>query len=802
MKEIKDQILECTKDIKSYLENLNDKESEKEAENIKKTSEVIKNIGDKELLDEYKKIELLLKDKNIKSFTMYDKIVVILNNVEKILENKKDLLKTDELNKSIKQMKEKFSRYTTAELEKLSETYVKLFELAEKLNNEKIKSKLEGLAKIFTEKGSLNLNQAIEQIENFEKSVEKNITIEEYNNTAEKLNKDDEKSKAYAILENYKNGLMCKDVVTTLKSHNELIHYALSLPKEEGKKLLEALDPLHKLFSSKSIINLTEQEIEETTKLINNVEKVIDSLKIEKPNENILEKPIPESLEDIKNEMDSILGAPLLNGIENIDLKDEKYDILIEAKKEKLTNLKEKIKLYQIDKDNNKNIIEKQQLEMYLILEDLYNPYEINKDLIESLEVKDKERFEKLKIEFDKKVKKEILERKEKEKLTTPEKIEEELTEREQKFINNDKFLDQKIKTIREEMAEILYGKDSKDKVYDGIENTDINHLDDAEKQHFEELREELLPLLAKKSKRVQRKGKLVKFKKSAIEFYKKHKKAIWFAAGIAIFAISLPHLLPSVMYLNSALWHTAVAAGVPANAGIPVLLHDVNTIIGANIGATFASGTGIWTLANGAALNATVAEAGILASLGRLALIATPFVGAKIAIKNISGATSAIKNAVKKAKEKIKQRKEKIEEETPEKKGHFFKNIKDYAKNKFKNRKRNNNLITEDIDNEIVDEKENVSTKINNTKENIIKKYTEIKENREAKKDEKNYEKEKKYKNKIAVSMLKQAYNIGLIDEVTLINYLEADPDETLRFLKESLNKESLNEEKERGSK
>ena len=126
-----------------------------------------------------------------------------------------------------------------------------------------------------------------------------------------------------------------------------------------------------------------------------------------------------------------------------------------------------------------------------------------------------------------------------------------------------------------------------------------------------------------------------------------------------------MPSLLPSIMHFNSILWHHAVAS---QTVGLPVLLHDINLLIGSNIGATFASSTGIWTLANGAVLNAGAASASLLASLGKVALT----MGA-IGV----GSTVAIKNAYNLAKEKYKNRTKKVKIE----KHNIFDNINDAFK-------------------------------------------------------------------------------------------------------------------------
>lgn len=146
-------------------------------------------------------------------------------------------------------------------------------------------------------------------------------------------------------------------------------------------------------------------------------------------------------------------------------------------------------------------------------------------------------------------------------------------------------------------------------------------------------------------------KKKKVKFVESAKNFYKKHKKAILLIGALAISLVALNALAPSIMYMNSWWWWKLVGAGAVPETGLPAFLHAVNLKIGTAIGASFTSKTGIWTLANGAILNGTAAEAGLLATVGKVALLSGVTIG--------SGAV-AVKNAVKLATDKIKGRKNK----------------------------------------------------------------------------------------------------------------------------------------------
>lgn len=768
MKETKEKILERTKIIKKFWENQNQEHRNQLEEKLKKFSKIISKINNDKLQVEYEKILSIINDKKEnKKLDTYDQIYGLLKNVENIIEEEQNE-ELEDLLEITKSLQVQIKPYTLSEADKVVIAMGQLIDIVEELNDEQINQKFEGIKKVFMEKDSQEYEQIIKYIEAFESSVEKNITLTEYNNTADKLNNNDEKSKVYETLENFKYAIMCKDKITIVNSQRDLISFALSLSLSNATKINNVLEPLTGLLISKEIATLTEEEIQEALKMVEELEEIIDSLNLTKEEE----LPIPETIDELKQEMDNILGISLLNEIENIDLKEDKFAILEQEKKDKLLTLKDEIKGCQFSMNPNKKEIENLRLEMYLILgNEIFDPYKTHKETIALLDDKKKERFNKLKEVFNKKIKEEIEKRKENNR-KTENKTELELSEREQKFINNDYFLDKKIRKIREEMATLVNGENMEHTAYEGIENIDVDSKieNENDKERFKELREELIPLLAKKAKRTNKKGKLVKFKKSAKEFYQKHKKGIWIATGIALFAVSIPHLLPSVMYLNSALWHTAVTSGAVANAGLPALLHDVNLIFGSQIGASYAASSGLWTLANGTLLNATAAEAGILTVLGKLTAITLPFVGINIARKN----------ACKLAKEKIQKRKEKIEKETPERKGHFFKDIKEYAKNKF-------NTVKDGAKNL----KENVTTKFNDTKESISNKFNEIKSNHEKKKEEKVLKKEEKVNNKTALSMLQEAYMLGFITDEQFEKYSESDTQEIIDFMKSGFQEE-----------
>ena len=95
----------------------------------------------------------------------------------------------------------------------------------------------------------------------------------------------------------------------------------------------------------------------------------------------------------------------------------------------------------------------------------------------------------------------------------------------------------------------------------------------------------------------------------SAKEFLKKHKKAILIAAGVTAVALTAqPYIIPAIMHANSVLWTSAPA--------LRSFLHGCNLVLGKTIGASYVGSTGLWTAANGALINAGVANASLLGAL------------------------------------------------------------------------------------------------------------------------------------------------------------------------------------------
>lgn len=237
---------------------------------------------------------------------------------------------------------------------------------------------------------------------------------------------------------------------------------------------------------------------------------------------------------------------------------------------------------------------------------------------------------------------------------------------------NLSEFTDEEIKDLlkkAQELEKIIMKKEYKE--FD-VETKEKEKTSKKEKQTSPKLSEDKKEKLNKQNNAMgetrlisvetsssKKKRRLVKMVESAKDFYKKHKKVILITAGIALLAVAISTLLPSIMAINSNLWWVAINSGASADVGLPVVLHDINMIIGTKIGATYAAGTGVWTLANGATLGVGAIVSGALATLGKVALIGAAG----------TGLTVAVKNAYNLAKEKISKIKQKQKDENNEKK-------------------------------------------------------------------------------------------------------------------------------------
>jgi len=494
-----------------------------------------------------------------------------------------------------KELREKLSQPSLEYLEVLE----KLKQKVKKFNNEQVEKKFNGVASFLVNEDitiNENLNKALDYIEYFEKSVEKNYL------------KDN--GEMLPTVERFKEAIKNKNQEEIVYCTQEFIQYMKGLKNPNKVKMINnKLAPILSEITKKDIKDLTDDEINELLNKANEISDIInDKVEIKED-----KKEIPEDLAKIRKEMDEILGKSLFEGIENeyefaLSYQLDEYEI------DKFQALRAELKDLLTDPITNKKRIDEIRVEMFIILGIDPYTYKDNKKIIEALEEPNKSRFAELKAKHD-----ELLEKK----FKNPDKTE-----------GTKKPDDDNKKT----------GDDNKKPTPTG-----------------------LVPVPTPEPKK--KKGRLVKFAKSAKEFYKKHKKAILLVSGLVLTAVAMQALLPSIMYFNSALWHQAVINGATQ---LPTILHEINMVIGSNIGATYASGSGIWTLANGSILNATAAQAGLLASLGKIALSA-----GTIGI----GATVAVKNAYRLAKEKIekfKNREKKPKVKEDKNKTNIFTNVKD----------------------------------------------------------------------------------------------------------------------------
>lgn len=466
-----------------------------------------------------------------------------------------------------------------------------------KFDNEQVEKKFNGVASFLVNEDITikeNLNKALDYIEYFEKSVEKNYL------------KDN--GEMLPTVERFKEAIKNKNQEEIVYCTQEFIQYMKGLKNPNKVKMINnKLAPILSEITKKDIKDLTDDEINELLNKANEISDIInDKVEIKE-----YKKEIPEDLAKIRKEMDEILGKSLFEGIENeyefaLSYQLDEYEI------DKFQALRAELKDLLTDPITNKKRIDEIRVEMFIILGIDPYTYKDNKKIIEALEEPNKSRFAELKAKHD-----ELLEK---------------------KFKNPDKT--------------------------EGTKNPDDDNKKTGD-NNKKPTPTGLVPVPTPEPKK--KKGRLVKFAKSAKEFYKKHKKAILLVSGLVLTAVAMQALLPSIMYFNSALWHQAVVNGATQ---LPTILHEINMVIGSNIGATYASGSGIWTLANGSILNATAAQAGLLASLGKIALSA-----GTIGI----GATVAVKNAYRLAKEKIekfknREKKPKVKDDT---KSNIFTNVK-----------------------------------------------------------------------------------------------------------------------------
>ena len=411
-------------------------------------------------------------------------------------------------------------------------------------------------------------------------------------------------------VERFKEAIKNKNQEEIVYCTQEFIQYMKGLKNPNKVKMINnKLAPILSEITKKDIKDLTDDEINKLLNKANEISDIInDKVEIKED-----KKEIPEDLAEIRKEMDKILGKSLFEGIENeyefaLSYQLDEYEI------DKFQALRAKLKELLIDPIANKAKMDEIRVEMFVILGVDPYTYKDNKKLIDELVEPNKSRFAELKAKHD-----ELLENKLKK------------TEGTKKPDDDNK------KT----------GDDNKKPTPTG-----------------------LVPVPTPEPKK--KKGRLVKFAKSAKEFYKRHKKVILLVGGLVLGAIAFQALLPSIMQFNSIMWHKFIAEGALASTGMPKALNDINLLIGHRIGATYASGSGIWTLANGTILNATAAQASLLAAIGKVALF-TGGIGL--------GSSVAIVNACRLAKEKIekfKNREKKPKAPKDDTKSNIFTNVKD----------------------------------------------------------------------------------------------------------------------------
>lgn len=136
-----------------------------------------------------------------------------------------------------------------------------------------------------------------------------------------------------------------------------------------------------------------------------------------------------------------------------------------------------------------------------------------------------------------------------------------------------------------------------------------------------------------------KKKRLLVTKVRKATDFFKKHKRKVIVALGLAALAAAfVPGVIPALMYANSVLWHCSPAF-------LQGVLHGCNTFLATLVGATPTLGPAgefIW-MAGGSAINATAATGSLVSSLATAAL---GFTG-----------TASIVASIKVTRDKIKER-------------------------------------------------------------------------------------------------------------------------------------------------
>lgn len=161
------------------------------------------------------------------------------------------------------------------------------------------------------------------------------------------------------------------------------------------------------------------------------------------------------------------------------------------------------------------------------------------------------------------------------------------------------------LRDLEEKLENTVIPNEKEDKTEQDEEG--LENISNIEKTGLPVVTEDKIPVLVE-----PKKLEVVASKKSKIN---KWKKSLLIAGGLVALGLIAYHFaIPTLMLSNSTLWHS-----IPALQGV---FHGINQVLGTVIGATYTSGTGIWTVA-GAALNAEAANLSLLGAVTRIGVVA-----------------------------------------------------------------------------------------------------------------------------------------------------------------------------------
>lgn len=409
------------------------------------------------------------------------------------------------------------------------------------------------------------------------------------------------------------NALKDRNQIEVAMCSQEFYAYMKTLKDSVKVGLInEKISLILSVINEKGINNLTDDEVSELIGLTNELSDIMnDKFIVENQ-----DKSIPNDLVKTRVEMDQILGKSLFEGVENeyefgISYQLDDYEV------DRFQVLRSELKELLKDEVNNKEKIDDIRVEMFTILGIDPFTYKDNKKIIDELVEPNKSRFEELKKKHN-------------------------------------KLMEEKLKKIKSE----------KDINSEPVVPTKDN---DKEKETTDLISVPPEPKPVPTPEKEDKKRRKVNVVKSAKAFYRNHKKAILLVGGLVLSSVLLPQLLPSIMYMNSILW-SKVAMG----SATQTVLHNINLLIGSKIGASYASASGLWTLSNGALLNATAAEASLFAAIGKVTLLTSMVVPAPVI---------TIKKAIKLAREKLtkhKNKRQNLKENEAENKTNIFTTARD----------------------------------------------------------------------------------------------------------------------------